>query len=146
MANKNQIPKKLKDLEMNKDQLPTKLPRETRTFGQRAADVVTNFCGSWTFIIMVLTYIFIWISLNLVAWQFRWDPWPFIILNLTLSCLAALQAPIILMSNNRQAERDRISLRYDYLVDRKTSRDVARIIKEIESVKRKLDSINKYVK
>ena len=120
-----------------------KLPKETRTFGQRAADHVTKFCGSWTFIIMVLGYIAVWVTLNLVAWGLHWDPWPFIILNLTLSCLAALQAPVILMSSNRQNERDRLSQRYDYLVDRKTSRDVEKILKEINNIHKKLDKLKK---
>lgn len=122
----------------DKDGLP-QLPKEKLTFGQRAADRVTKMAGSWTFIILVLTYIAGWITINLLAWQFRWDPWPFIILNLTLSCLAALQAPVILMSNNRAAERDRLSQRYDYLVDRKTSRDVQKILVEIEAIKEKLN-------
>lgn len=119
-----------------------KLPKMKLTFGQRAADKVSSFCGSWKFIIMVLSYIFVWINLNLFAAFLRWDPWPFIILNLTLSCLAALQAPVILMSQNRQAERDRISQRYDYLVDRKTGRDVQEIMKELKSLHRKIDKIN----
>ncbi len=137
-----QIPNKFSDLKncgvTTKNELPI-LPKEHRTFRQRAADIVTRTCGSWTFIILVLTYIAIWVGLNLVAWQVRWDPWPFIILNLTLSCLAALQAPVILMSNNRQAERDRLSQRFDYLVDRKTSRDVEKILLELASIKKKLD-------
>ena len=141
--NQIQIPNKLSDvIDPGKKAIPI-IPKEKRTFGQRAADQVTRFCGSWTFIISVLVYIAIWISLNLLAWQYRWDPWPFIILNLTLSCLAALQAPVILMSNNRQGERDRINQRYDYLVDRKTSRDVEKILKELSSIKRKLEKIEK---
>lgn len=141
----NNIPFKLKDAKMgekDKDGLP-QMPKEKLTLGQRAADHVTTIAGSWSFIIIVLAYIGIWILLNLLAWQYRWDPWPFIILNLTLSCLAALQAPVILMSTNRAAERDRMSQRYDYLVDRKTNRDVAQILKEVESIKRKLDKIKK---
>ncbi len=138
-----QVPNKLLDIEkdgMMRSGHPT-LPKETRTFGQRAADIVTGFCGSWTFIIMVLSYIAVWVALNLIAWGLRWDPWPFIILNLTLSCLAALQAPVILMSNKRSDQRDRINQRYDYLVDRKTSRDVEKILKEVSELKKKIDKI-----
>ncbi len=120
-----------------------RMPREKLTFGQKAADRLSNFCGSWKFIILVLTYIFLWILLNLIGWGLQWDPWPFIILNLTLSCLAALQAPVILMSQNRQTQRDRLSQRYDYLVDRKTSREVSQILKELSSIKRKLNKTEK---
>ena len=139
----DKIPMRLRDVLINnrdKNGLP-QLPKEKLTFGQRAADRLTTFAGSWTFIISVLVYIAVWIGSNLIGWQFHWDPWPFIILNLTLSCLAALQAPVILMSNNRTAERDRLSQRYDYLVDRKTSRDVEKILKEIEIIKNKLDKV-----
>jgi len=116
------------------------LPRETRTFGQRAADKLTNFCGSWTFIFLMLFYITIWIALNLLAWSFAWDPWPFILLNLTLSFLACLQAPIILMSQNRANQRDRQSQRYDYLVDRQAARNVEKILVELAELKKNLSS------
>lgn len=135
-----EIPIKLKDAEKDgliKCGYPI-MPKETRTFGQKAADAVTKFCGSWRFIILVLVYIAIWVGLNLIAWQFSWDPWPFIILNLTLSCLAALQAPVILMSQNRTNQRDRLNQRYDYLVDRKTSRDVEKILKELTALNNKI--------
>lgn len=134
----DKMPHQLRSLKTDKAGLP-QLPKEKRDFGQKAADSVTNFAGSWLFIILLLSYIVLWIGLNIVAWQYRWDPWPFIMLNLTLSCVAALQAPIILMSNNRSAERDRLNQRYDYLVDRKTNRDVEKILKELTSIKRKLN-------
>ena len=141
----DKIPLKLRDIHVgpkDKDGLP-KIPKEKLTTGQRAADSVASIAGSWPFIIGVLIFIAGWIALNLIAWQFRWDPWPFVLLNLALSCIAALQAPIILMSQNRSAERDRLYQRYDYLVDRKTNRDVAIILKELNSIKRKLDKIDK---
>ncbi|UCD03769.1 MAG: DUF1003 domain-containing protein [Candidatus Woesearchaeota archaeon] len=106
------------------------------TFGQRAADKLTAFCGSWTFITFVLIYIFFWIVFNMVAFIHHWDPWPFIILNLTLSCLAALQAPIILMSQNREAERDRRRLEYDYQVNRKAEREIEDMQKDLEEIKK----------
>lgn len=115
------------------------LPKETKTFGQKAADALTGFCGSWRFIISVLIYIAIWVTLNLIAWNYRWDPWPFIILNLTLSCLAALQAPVILMSQNRRNERDHLNQRYDYLIDRKAEREIQKILKKLEVIEKKLD-------
>ena len=81
-----------------------KLPK---TFGQKAADAVTTWAGSWTFILALLAAMFIWMWVNVAALAFKWDPYPFILLNFVLSTLAALQAPIILMSQNRQEERDR---------------------------------------
>ncbi len=106
------------------------------TFGQKAADKVTTFCGSWAFILSVIGLIVIWIILNSLAFINHWDPWPFIILNLTLSCLAALQAPIILMSQNRQAERDRIQVKYDYTVDRKAERGIRQLLKDVATMKK----------
>lgn len=124
---------------MDQDGHPA-IPHETRTFGQSAADKLTNFCGSWTFIFLMLLYISIWIALNLIAWRFRWDPWPFILLNLTLSFLACLQAPIILMSQNRASQRDRLSQRYDYLVDRQAARNVEKVLVELKEIKKKLEA------
>ena len=79
----------------------------------------------------------------MVAFLYHWDPWPFIILNLTLSCLAALQAPIILMSQNRQAERDRINAKYDYHVNRKAEREVQDMQKDLDDIKLYLMSLRK---
>jgi len=134
------LPLTYKDVQktMDQDGHPA-LPRETRTFGQCAADKLTSFCGSWSFILLMLLYILVWITLNLIAWKFQWDPWPFILLNLTLSFLACLQAPIILMSHNRANQRDRISQRYDYLVDRQAARNVEKVLIELEAIKKKLD-------
>ena len=77
-----------------------------------------------------------WIYLNITAYLKQWDPWPFIILNLCLSCLAAIQAPIILMSQNRQAQRDRIKAEYDYRLNKKAEKEI-REIKNILIRKRK---------
>ncbi len=113
------------------------------TFGGRAADGMTNFMGSWPFIIMFAGFLLMWVFVNVIAWKFRWDPYPFILLNLLLSCLATFQAPIIMMSQNRQSERDRISAKYDYAVNRKAEREIQELQKGIDSLKRmirKLDS------
>jgi len=79
-----------------------------QTFGQRAADGIAKWAGSWTFIIGFLIILGLWVTANIYMWVNRWDPYPFILLNLILSCVAALQAPVILMSQNRQAQKDRI--------------------------------------
>ena len=109
--------------------------KQQLTFGQRVADKVTGFAGSWTFIIIFAAVFVFWIVLNTLLLLEVVDPFPFILLNLALSTLAAIQAPLILMSQNRQAERDRINARYDYLVNRKAEREVANIQRDLEEIK-----------
>jgi len=108
------------------------------TTGQRAADRLTHFLGSWGFISFFVTFLLVWMTINIFAYELRWDPFPFILLNLCLSCLAAAQAPIIMMSQNRQSERDRITAGYDYTVDRKAEREIQQIQKELVEIKEML--------
>src|SRR2546430_2520324 len=79
---------------------------ERRTFGERVADLVARTVGSWPFIIVQSVLLVGWITLNLIGWFYRWDPYPFILLNLALSFQAAYASPIIMMSQNRQAKLD----------------------------------------
>lgn len=109
--------------------------RKQRTAGERASDALTRFLGSWKFIILFFSYLIFWICTNLYAIHFSWDPFPFILLNLTLSCIAAFQAPIILMSQNRQTDRDRIAAAYDYAVNRKAEREIQNMQKDLEEIK-----------
>ncbi|MUV03919.1 DUF1003 domain-containing protein [Flavobacterium rakeshii] len=97
----------------------------TYTVGQRVADKVATFGGSWTFIISFLVFLLAWIALN-VFWLANngFDPYPFILLNLILSCLAALQAPVIMMSQNRQEEKDRERAKNDYLINLKSELEI----------------------
>ena len=112
------------------------LIKKNWTFGQKAADVVTSFAGSWKFIIFLFAFLTLWILLNIyLLVNHQWDPYPFILLNFVLSTLAAVQAPIILMSQNRQAERDRINAKYDYQVNRRAEREVANIQKDLDEIK-----------
>jgi uncharacterized membrane protein len=96
---------------------------ETSTVGQRTADLVASFGGSWPFIILFFAMMIFWIGSNsylLVQWKKHiFDPYPFILLNLVLSMLAAIQAPIIMMSQNRQAQKDRLDAAHDYEVNLK---------------------------
>ena len=101
-----------------------------KTFGQKSADNVANWAGSWTFIISFLVFLGIWMAANVYAWVNTWDLYPFILLNLVLSCLAAVQAPVILMSQNRAAQRDRLRAEYDYAVNRKAEK----MIEEIKGI------------
>jgi uncharacterized membrane protein len=103
---------------------------QTLTIGQKVADMVASFGGSWTFIISFGIFIFIWINVN-VFWFVNksFDPYPFILLNLILSCLAALQAPVIMMSQNRQEEKDRERAKKDYMINLKSELEI-RILHE----------------
>ena len=114
--------------------------RIPRTFGQRAADGLTKWAGSWTFIISVFVILFFWIAINTYWLVFgrSWDPYPFILLNFILSTLAAIQAPIILMSQNRENHRDRLRAQYDYAVNRKAEKEIQELRKQLDRIEKKL--------
>ena len=97
---------------------------ENLTYGQRLADKIASFGGSWTFIISFFIVLFSWIGLNIFFFTRPFDPFPFILLNLILSCLAALQAPVIMMSQNRQEEKDRERSKHDYQVNLKAELEI----------------------
>lgn len=100
------------------------------TTGQRIADKVASFGGSWTFIISFGVFILLWICLNIIWLSNKaFDPYPFILLNLILSCLAAIQAPVIMMSQNRQEEKDRDREKNDYMINLKSELEI-RILHE----------------
>lgn len=102
--------------------------KEAGTFGERLSDKIANFGGSWTFIIIFALSIAIWVVWNSAS-QVRFDPYPFILLNLFLSCLASLQAPIIMMSQNRLQVHDRLSQEQDYKVNLKSEVEI-RVLNE----------------
>jgi len=103
------------------------------TFGQRVSDKIAKFGGSWPFIIMFGAFLFIWIIINIYLISARpFDPYPFILLNLILSCVAAIQAPIIMMSQNRQEDKDRIRAMHDYQVNLKAELEIRRINDKID--------------
>ena len=104
-----------------------------RTFGQRAADGIAKWAGSWTFILSFLVILTLWMILNTSMVMFGvWDQYPFILLNLVLSTIAALQAPVILMSQNRQSQKDRIKAEYDYRVNRKAEKGIEEILRRVK--------------
>ena len=118
--------------------------RQTLSFGQKAADWMSSFGGSWTFILIFISFLGIWMFINFSYLSNNgFDPYPFILLNLVLSCLAAFQAPVILMAANRQGQRDRIDAKYDHAINRKAEREVKRIMKDLDSIKRVLRDIKK---
>ena len=116
------------------------------TLGQRAADALAATAGSWTFILCFLAALGIWIAINIVGFIHHWDPYPFILLNLLLSCLAAIQAPIIMMSQQRQAARDRLQAESDYQVNVKAEVLLEHLTKEVEEIKRRLPAADEHVR
>ncbi len=105
------------------------------TFGEKVADKIASFGGSWTFMGFFAGFLIIWITINsMVAFWKPIDPYPFILLNLLLSCLAAIQAPIIMMSQNRQEAKDRLRSEYDYKVNLKAEREIRELHKKVDSL------------
>jgi uncharacterized membrane protein len=115
------------------DKIDSDEGKKKLTFGQRIADKVASFGGSWTFIISFGIFILIWISIN-AFWLLNkaFDPYPFILLNLILSCLAALQAPVIMMSQNRQEEKDRDRSKKDYMINLKSEIEIRTLHEKID--------------
>ena len=104
------------------------------TFGQRVADGLARVLGSWPFIIVQTVLVLAWIVLNVIAWSSRWDPYPFILLNLMFSVQAAYAGPVIMMSQNRQSERDRYQAKADYETNVKAEAEVEEIIGRLHRI------------
>ncbi len=107
---------------------------EKKTFGQKAADAVARFAGSWAFIFSFIAMMIVWMIINIILASQAFDAYPFILLNLVLSCIAAVQAPLIMMSQNRQEEKDRRRAENDFVVNLKSE-----IV--IDDLHRKLDEV-----
>jgi uncharacterized membrane protein len=116
---------------------------EQFTFGQRLADRIASFGGSWPFIAIFLVSMAIWMTWNAER-PHPFDPYPFILLNLVLSCLAALQAPVIMMSQNRMAAKDRVDARHDYEVNLKAEMEIMALHAKFDELQaRQLESIER---
>ena len=112
------------------------------TFGGRVADAVAKGMGSWRFIILQTFLVVIWMGLNLVGFMFHWDVYPFILLNLLFSTQAAYAAPIIMMSQNRQNERDRLHAAQDYKTNKDAKKEIEALAIMLKSIEvEKLDKI-----
>ena len=109
-------------------------PKSRLPTGQFLADGVTRAMGSWRFIIIQSCLLVIWVALNALGWIGRWDPYPFILLNLALSFEAAYAAPIIMMSQNRQLVKDRLNAEYDFQVDTRAEFEVAAIQQQLDEL------------
>jgi uncharacterized membrane protein len=119
-----------------------KLVDEGATFGQQAADGVARVMGSWHFVIIQSAILVAWGVLNVVAWVHHWDPYPFILMNLMLSLQAAYTAPVIMMSQNRQAERDRVEAHNDFLINQKAEEEVRAILEHLSAQDQALAAIH----
>ena len=106
---------------------------EKLTFGQSLADKLADFGGSWKFLITFVVVLALWIGINsmVLIWK-AFDPYPFILLNLILSCLAAIQAPVIMMSQNRQESKDRLRAEYDYQINLKAELEIRHLHEKID--------------
>ncbi len=107
--------------------------KEQLTFGQRASDWIADKVGSWQFIISQSALLCIWALLNATAWVRHWDPYPFILMNLVLSLQAAYTAPMIMMSQNRKADRDRIEAHIDYEINVTAENEIKVILENLEA-------------
>ncbi len=128
------------------ENVENKIEKPKLSLGQRSADAVTVFVGSWKFIIITCIVIFSWILVNIYFVFVRWDPYPFILLNLTLSTLATLHTPIILMSQNRQAEIDRVTAEYDYKVNIKAEKEIKDMQKDLDQIKVMIQDLHSNIK
>ncbi len=127
-----QVIKSLKEHELLSSNINVEFDRKL-TYGERLADRVAEHAGSWRFISIFMGMLLLWVGINAVVLVHRpFDPYPFILLNLILSCIAALQAPIIMMSQNRQEDKDRLRSEHDYRVNLKAELEIRQLHEKID--------------
>ena len=117
--------------------------KEKYTLGQRAADAIAKFAGSWAFIFSFTGGLVLWMVINTLLAARAFDPYPFILLNLVLSCIAAIQAPLIMMSQNRQEEKDRRRAENDYKVNLKTEIMIEDLYDKVNAILAKQSALEK---
>jgi CRP/FNR family cyclic AMP-dependent transcriptional regulator len=120
---------------------PNEIIESEMSFGERIADAVAGFGGSWTFILSFLASLAVYSAVNVALGRRAWDPYPFILLNLMLSMLAALQAPVIMMSQNRQDTKDRLRGELDFAVNRRAEAEVQALSRKLNSMIDKIDDL-----
>jgi CRP/FNR family transcriptional regulator, cyclic AMP receptor protein len=125
---------------------PNEIIEAEMTVGERIADAVAGFGGSWTFILTFLFTLAVYTAVNLALGRSAWDPYPFILLNLFLSMLAALQAPVIMMSQNRQDTKDRLRGELDFEVNRRAEMEVQTLSRKLNVLAEKIDDIEDLVR
>jgi uncharacterized membrane protein len=117
--------------------------KEELSFGSRLADSVASGMGSWKFIIVQTVLVVLWMGLNLVAYSYHWDVYPFILLNLVFSTQAAYAAPIIMMSQNRQNDRDRVQAQSDYLTNKEAKLEIEALAIKLRTIE--IDKLDKII-
>lgn len=127
----------------SKISISPKNEKDKYTLGQRAADKIAKFAGSWAFIFSFTGVLILWMAVNVVLATKAFDPYPFILLNLVLSCVAAIQAPLIMMSQNRQEEKDRHRAENDYKVNLKTEIMIEDIFDKVTAILKKQSEMEK---
>jgi CRP/FNR family transcriptional regulator, cyclic AMP receptor protein len=125
---------------------PNEIIEQEATVGERLADAVAGFGGSWTFILTFLVALAVYSAVNAALGRRAWDPYPFILLNLILSMIAALQAPVIMMSQNRQDTKDRLRGELDFAVNRRAEAEVQALARKLNAVVDKLDDLENVVR
>ena len=120
--------------------------KEKYTLGQRAADSIAKFAGSWAFIFSFSGVLILWMVMNVLMAAGAFDPYPFILLNLVLSCVAAIQAPLIMMSQNRQEEKDRRRAENDYKVNLKTEIMIEDLYDKVNAILAKQSALERRVR
>lgn len=120
--------------------------KEKYTLGQRAADSIAKFAGSWAFIFSFSGVLILWMVVNVLLAAGAFDPYPFILLNLVLSCVAAIQAPLIMMSQNRQEEKDRRRAENDYKVNLKTEIMIEDLYDKVNAILAKQSALERQVR
>ena len=120
--------------------------KEKYTLGQRAADTIAKFAGSWAFIFSFTGVLVLWMVVNVLLATKAFDPYPFILLNLVLSCVAAIQAPLIMMSQNRQEEKDRQRAENDYKVNLKTEIMIEDLYDKVNAILAKQSALEKQLR
>jgi CRP/FNR family cyclic AMP-dependent transcriptional regulator len=125
---------------------PNEVIEDQETRGERIADGVASFGGSWAFIITFAVVLIVYSSVNVVLGKSAWDPYPFILLNLFLSMLAAIQAPVIMMSQNRQDKKDRVRSELDFDVNRRAESEIQGLSQKLNLLNEKIDDIGDLVR
>lgn len=146
----NVTDKEFTDEELIEQLISTEITANTEksgrgTFGQRAADAVARFAGSWAFIFSFVAVMAVWMVINVLLASSAFDAYPFILLNLVLSCIAAIQAPLIMMSQNRREAKDRARAENDYKINLKTELIIDDLYKKVAELSAKASKLEKLI-
>ena len=131
---------------MRANRSPNEIIEQEATVGERIADIVASFGGSWTFIISFAVTITVYATINIVLRGNAWDPYPFILLNLFLSLLAAIQAPVIMMSQNRQDTKDRLRGELDFQVNKRAASEIQGLARKLNMLDEKIDDVGELLR